>query len=74
MPPHAYLVGGMQLFTHLWPLNFVTGCAIVVHPYFSYAETCEYRMYQLISLHPYDYLLKTSIKINVATDEGKQPK
>ena len=31
-------------------------------------------MYQLIPLHSCDYLQKTSIKINVATDEGKQPK
>ena len=28
-------------------------------------------MYQLIPLHSCDYLQKTSIKINVATDEGK---
>ena len=27
-------------------------------------------MYQLISLHSCDYLNKTSIKTNVATDEG----
>ena len=31
-------------------------------------------MYQLILLHSCDYLQKTSIKINVATDKGKQPK
>ena len=31
-------------------------------------------MYQLIPLHSCDYLQKTSIKINMATDEGKQPK
>ena len=35
---------------------------------------CEYHMYQLILLHSCDYLQKTSIKIKVATDEGKQPK
>ena len=34
----------------------------------------EYCMYQLILLHSHDYLQKTLIKINVATDEGKQPK
>ena len=34
----------------------------------------EYHMYQLIPLHTCDYLQRTSIKINVATDEGKQPK
>ena len=34
----------------------------------------EYRMYQLIPLHSCDYLQKTLIKINVATDEGKQLK
>ena len=34
----------------------------------------EYDMYQLIPLHLCDYLQKTSIRINVATDEGKQPK
>ena len=38
MPPHTYLVGGMRLFTRLLPQNFVTGCVIVAHPYFSYAE------------------------------------
>ena len=31
-------------------------------------------MYQLILLHSCDYLQKTSIKINVVTDEGKEPK
>ena len=30
----------------------------------------EYHMYQLIPLHSCDYLNKTSIKTNVATDEG----
>ena len=40
MPPHAYVVGGMQLFTPLQPLNFETRCAIVAHPCFSYTEAC----------------------------------
>ena len=31
-------------------------------------------MYQLIPLHSCDYLQKSSIKIKVATDEGKLPK
>ena len=34
----------------------------------------KYDMYQLIPLHSFDYLQKISIKINVATDEGKEPK
>ena len=38
MPPHAYLVGGVQLFTHLWSLNFVTRIAIVAHRCVSYAK------------------------------------
>ena len=35
MPPQACLVGGMQLFTCLQPLNFM------MSPCFSYAEACE---------------------------------
>ena len=31
-------------------------------------------MYQLIPLHSCDYLWKSSIKINMRTEEGKQPK
>ena len=31
MPPHAYLVGGVQLFARLQPLNFVTRHAYVFH-------------------------------------------
>ena len=31
MPPQTYLVGGMQLFTCLQPLNFVTRHAYVLH-------------------------------------------
>ena len=31
-------------------------------------------MYQLIPLYSCDYLQKTSIKINMGTDKGKQPK
>ena len=31
-------------------------------------------MYQLIPLHSCDYLWKSSIKINMGTEEGKQPK
>ena len=34
----------------------------------------EYHVYQLILLHSCDYLQTPSIEINVATDEGKQPK
>ena len=41
MPPHAYLVGGMKLFTCLQPQNFVTRHAVVARPYFSYAEACN---------------------------------
>ena len=44
------------------------------YSYFKESISAEYHMYQLISLHSCDYLQKTSIKINVATDEGKQPK
>ena len=33
-----------------------------------------YNIYQLIVLHSCDYLQKTTIKINLATDQGKQPK
>ena len=36
MPPHTYLVGGMQLFTCLQPLNIVTR-----HACFSYARACD---------------------------------
>ena len=38
--------------------------------YFKESFSGEYRMYQIIPLHSRDYLKKTSIKINVATDEG----
>ena len=31
-------------------------------------------MYQVIPLHPYDYLKKTLMKINVATYKAKQPR
>ena len=34
----------------------------------------EYHVYQFIALHSCNYLQKTLIKINVATDKGKQPK
>ena len=34
----------------------------------------EYHMYQIILTHSCDYLEKTSIKIKVATDEGKKAK
>ena len=33
----------------------------------------EYHMYQLIPLHPCDYLKKLSIQVNVATDKGNSP-
>ena len=42
MPPDAYLVGGMPLFTHLKPLNFVTQHVIVTCPCFSYAKAWSY--------------------------------
>ena len=32
---------GVLLFTRLAPLNFVTRCAIVARPCFSYAEACN---------------------------------
>ena len=38
MPPNTYLVGDVQLFTCLEPLNFVTRHVIVAHPCFSHAE------------------------------------
>ena len=40
--------------------------------YSYFKESCgdEYHMYQLIPLHPCDYLNKISIKTKVATDEG----
>ena len=38
MPPHTYLMGGIQLFKHLQPLNIVTRRAIVACPCFAYAE------------------------------------
>ena len=41
MPPHAYLVGGMQLFTSLYPLNFMKRHVIVACPCFSYAKACS---------------------------------
>ena len=44
------------------------------YSYFKESVNAEYHMYQLILLHSCDYLHKTSIKINVVTDEGKHPK
>ena len=44
------------------------------YSYFKESISGEYHMYQLIPLRSCDYLQKTSIKINVATDEDKQPK
>ena len=41
-----------------------------IYSYFKESFSDEYHMYQFISLHSCDYLNKTSIKINVATDEG----
>ena len=38
MPPNTYLVGEIQLFTCLEPLNFVTRHVIVAHLCFSHAE------------------------------------
>ena len=38
--------------------------------FYSYFKEYEYYMYQLIPPHSCDYLKKTSIEINVATDEG----
>ena len=40
MPPHAYLVNGVRLFTCLQPLDFVARHAIVACPCFSYVEAC----------------------------------
>ena len=42
--------------------------------YFKESVRGEYHMYQFIPLHTCDYLQKTWFKINVANDEGKQPK
>ena len=44
------------------------------YSYFKESVSSEYHMYQLILLHSCAYLQKTSIKINVATNEDKQPK
>ena len=44
------------------------------YSYFKESVSGEYHMYQLMPLHSCDYLQKTSIKINVATDEGKTAK
>ena len=44
------------------------------YSYFKEYVSGEYHMYQLILLYSCDYLHKTSIKINVVTDEGKHPK
>ena len=45
---------------------------VVVSNLYSYFQETsgEYHMYQLIPLCSFDYPDKTSIKINVATDEG----
>ena len=40
------------------------------HSYFWKSISGEYHMYQFILLQ-YDYLCKTSLKANVATEEGK---
>ena len=40
--------------------------------YFKESVSGEYHIYQLIPLHSCDYLKKTSIKVNMATEEGKQ--
>ena len=42
--------------------------------YIEESASGEYHMYQFILLHSCDYQQKTSIKLNVATDESKQPK
>ena len=40
------------------------------YSYFKESFSGEYHMYQFIPLHSCGYLKKTSIKMNVATDEG----
>ena len=45
-----------------------------LYSYFKESVSGEYHMYQLILLHSCDYLQKTSVKINVTTDKGTQPK
>ena len=63
MPPHAYLVSGMRLFTRLQPLNFMTRCPIVARPYFSYAEACtcclfhRYKVLKHINLESSELLI-----------------
>ena len=42
MPPHAYLAGGVQLFTRLQPLSFAMRRAIIARPCLSFAEACLY--------------------------------
>ena len=49
----------------LWP---------IFHSHFKESDSSEHNIHELIPLDSYVYLHKTSIKINVATDEGKQPK
>ena len=44
------------------------------YSFFKESDSGEYHMYEPIPLHSRGYLHKTSIKINVATDEGKQLK
>ena len=40
------------------------------YSYFKESFSGEYHIYQFISLHSCDYLMKISIKINVATHKG----
>ena len=46
----------------------------IFHSYFKESVNSEYHMYQIIPLHSFDYVEKTSITLNVATDQGKEPK
>ena len=66
--------------SRLQHLNRIQWCCFQIqlrptfYSYFKESVSSEYHMYQLILLHSCAYLQKTSIKINVATNEDKQPK
>ena len=65
--------GSTKILVLLWTSfsqNFVRSTKILVQVWTSFWQN----MCQLIPLHSCDYLLKTSIKIGVVTDEGKKPK
>ena len=44
----------------------------IFYSYFKESFSDEYHIYEHIPLHSYDYLNKSSIKINVTTDAGNR--